>query len=579
METNTIKTKLKDKLKDKFNSSVIEYLGTLRAYPVSIGSVFIAAIIWTFIYDNGFETDMLLNLARFTCFLGIFAAGSLFTEELLKAEFIKDKFPSAGEQNKLMYILFGIFAVIAAAIVYVLSHDESLFNMTQDDFDMVRTLILRFLVCYIIVLIVMSIYMMYKRQQVPFEKYCIDSLGTFVKSSVVYLLFAIGIAVIIGISDILLFDSDSLDLLVRLEIFLAGGIYVPAVVIVFSQSREEIGRFARVVSEFVLLPILLASFVIIYLYILKLIVTMDIPSNEVFPILSWLFMCGLPIWTMAGNFTEQVLGKIAKVLPYVFIPFIILQMLCLGVRLFDYGLTITRYLGIVLIILEIIYIAIYSYKQQSFVEYIIPIALVFLILCLLIPGINVYSVVTRFQSQRLEKILEKGENNLTIDEKRQARESFITIDDCDYEGYTYIKSHFTEDQTDIIKSWSYLDGEHQDFVWRYHSSYQEMEELNIQGMNHITRISASHDSNSDEPCDAANTPIRKYSFTKSETLYTFDCTPIMEEMLNQEDEYEFLKNHNMFKIGGGKYLYITHISFSERKGEYKDIKINGYLIE
>lgn len=579
METNTIKLKLKDRLKDKFNSSVLEYVDTLRSYPISIGSVFIAAIIWTFIYDSTYENDIFLNLARFTCFLGIFAAGSLFTEELLKAQFIKEKCQSVDEQNRLMYVLLGVFAVIDALMVYILSNDASMFNLTQEEFDTVRTLLLRFLLCYIIVLIVIAIYMMYKRQQVPFEKYCIDVLGTFAKSSLVYLLFAIGIAVIIGISNTLLFDSDNFNLLIRLEIFLAGGIYVPAVVIVFSQSREEIGRFARGVSEFVLLPILLASFVIIYLYILKLIITIDIPSNEVFPILSWLFMCGLPIWTMAGNFTEHIMGKIARVLPYAFIPFIILQMFCLGVRLQAYGLTKTRYLGIVLIILEIIYIALYSYKQQSIVEYIIPIALVFLIFCWLIPGTNVYSVVTRFQSQRLEKILAKGENNLTIDEKRQARESFLTIRDCDCEGDTYIESHFTEEQADIFTSWSYLDGEHQDFVWHYHSSYQDMEELNIQGMRRIIKISAGHDSNSDNPCDATRTPIRKYSFGNSETIYTFDCTPIMEDMLNQEYENDYLKDNNMFKIGGGKYLYITHINFSERRGEYKDISISGYLIE
>ena len=81
------------------------------------------------------------------------------------------------------------------------------------------------------------------------------------------------------------------------------------------------------------------------MYIIKIIVFKDMPSNQIFRILAALFILGCPIWTMVCNFKEDtIIDKINKLLPKLFIPFIILQIYSIGVRILENGITENRYL-------------------------------------------------------------------------------------------------------------------------------------------------------------------------------------------------------------------------------------------
>lgn len=53
------------------------------------------------------------------------------------------------------------------------------------------------------------------------------------------------------------------------------------------------------------MPCVMIAMAIIYIYIIKIFVTWEIPSNEIFNICSVLFAIGAPIWTMAYAFTKD----------------------------------------------------------------------------------------------------------------------------------------------------------------------------------------------------------------------------------------------------------------------------------
>jgi hypothetical protein len=63
------------------------------------------------------------------------------------------------------------------------------------------------------------------------------------------------------------------------EIFLAGGIYVPAMLLVMSGKKGGVGKFAKACVLYVLEPMLILAMAIIYVYIVKIFVTNDIPST------------------------------------------------------------------------------------------------------------------------------------------------------------------------------------------------------------------------------------------------------------------------------------------------------------
>ena len=567
--------KAKKKWKDRMKENVHNFLLIIREYPITIISIFIATILGTIIFDAEFSDTVMKNLSRVIVFILIFSLGSLLTEELFR----RDKLSSKNLGKTLYWLCKGSMLVVSAALsilfVYVFTAEDYVFGIGKEEADHILTAFARILTCYCVILFVMSMYLMYKRLKESFERYCIDVFSTLIKTSVVYGLFALGIAAIIAIFNVLILDTANWSLLEKLEIFLAGGIYVPAIIIVISKKRQEIGKFAKIVVEYVLLPLLMAAFVIIYLYLLKLLLTQEMPSNEVFPILSWLFMCGLPIWTMARHFEQQVLGKIAKFLPFAYIPFVFLQGVCLGIRVVDYGLTVTRCCGLILILLECIYIGIYCYKCGKLIHYIVPVSLVILVLAVVIPGTNVFSIVTNTQGKRMEEILAKG-GELTPADKKQISSIYRELDwNCSIEGEAFLESRFTQEERDKMYDW-YYDYDEYDNVnqWKYKSSYARLQSLDISDYKSMVSVSSKY--YYEDNFDTTRFEIILDYENTAEVIY-IDVTEVVEYLLEYEDAC--LEQKTMYDVGDGKYLYLTHISGNIKDDEYKDISIEGYLFE
>ena len=72
-----------------------------------------------------------------------------------------------------------------------------------------------------------------------FEKYCLSVFGSVMRTSIVYGMFALGLAVIIWIFNILIFDTD--DFILRIEALLACGLYIPGLI---DFGRSDLSGFA-----------------------------------------------------------------------------------------------------------------------------------------------------------------------------------------------------------------------------------------------------------------------------------------------------------------------------------------------
>lgn len=564
----------KERMKDGF----FNFIEIFKEYPITIACIIIATLLAAIIYDMDSENAAYENIIKIIIFLSIFAAGSLFTEEIFRHRYLSISRLGVSEHWCIKGAVLAVFAGITRFFQYSIIHaDELIFGMTTEaQVDRFMEYLERYFVCYIAILVIMAMYLMYRRLDTSFERYCIDVFSTLIKTTVVYALFALGIAAIIEIFNILIIDTYEFDVIARLEIFLAGGIYGPAIIMVISRKREEIGKFAKVVVEYVLLPILMAAFVIIYLYLLKLLISLDMPNNEVFSILAWLFAAGLPIWTMASYFDHQVLGKIARFLPFVFIPFVILQIVCLGMRVGDYGITQSRYMGIVLIILEIIYIGIYAYKLGKFANYIIPITLVILLFVLVVPGTNLFAAVTNSQAKRMEVYLEKGIENLTFEEKKNLQSMYREIHwDGGIEGDDYLEAKFTEDERNMIDDWNfyYMNEEGEQEVWTYYSDYDNLYALDIDGYTKMEKV--SDNIYSDDEVDPTHFPLRVGDYY-DENIITVNISEIIYDVIKYDEH--FLDDKNMYDVGDGKYLYVTTISFEiNEKEEYQYFNLEGYI--
>jgi hypothetical protein len=206
----------------------------------------------------------------------------------------------------------------------------------------------------------------------------------------------------------------------------------------------------------VLPAILGVACIIVYIYIIKIIVIRSFPSNEAFSIMTSIFATGLFIWTSAQGCTEDTIAKFLKLFPFVFAPFIVVQIICLSMRIGQYGVTGSRYLGILLIIFEIIYVGIYALQMKrgrGIQGCLFPMLLAVALVYFLIPGINVYASVTRSQKAIVDKYLSEvaagKESDISAARARSAMRAIR--DEGSLEGMSCAKSLEAQYSQEMVK--------------------------------------------------------------------------------------------------------------------------------
>lgn len=271
---------------------------------------------------------------------------------------------------------------------------------------------------------ILGVYKNFKKAEKNFEEYSIQVVVSMFKTSIIYGLLAIGLLLISLAFIVLLLPKKDYDLIFRIEMLLYGMFYVPRLLYAFCDNEIEIGKFSKVVIKYVLGSLVMAAFLIIYAYIIKIAILRDMPKNVVFRIIAGLFVLGLPIWTMIQSFKDKDLyGKVCDYLPIFFMPFIFLQIYCIGVRISAYGITPSRYMCIVLIILEVCYFLIYVLKRNK-IEYTMLVVFALICICTVFPKINVISASRNSQEKILMMIKNPNASDKEISKAIGAYEYF-----------------------------------------------------------------------------------------------------------------------------------------------------------
>ncbi len=374
------------------------------------------------------------------------------------------------------------FAVFSLAISFAYSymngfmHNEA--TVQGGKWFYQYTYLSRLFVVYICFSVLGSVFLMYKSSGLFFEKYTVRAFLGVMKASLLYGVVALGVLSILYVFDALIHD---IDVVLLIEMIVAGAVGFPAFLMGLSRVDGEITRFSRALMGYVLPGILAVSCLIVYFYIFKIIIIRSFPSNEAFTIMTSIFMTGLFIWTAAQGCTEGTLQRLLKLFPFVFAPFIIVQIITLAMRIGQYGITTERYFGIMLIALEIVYVGCYAFlsaKGEGIRGILFLLFFAVVLIFYLVPGINVYSVVVRSQRAVVEKYLDdmtEGGDSLDISLAR-ARSALRAIrDEGSIEGLDYadtLKDRYSEELVSSLENRSgvtYDDGQESLYVSAYNS--------------------------------------------------------------------------------------------------------------
>jgi len=556
------------RLMDAITALVRKMKEVFRDYPVTLLSVIIAALSSAILIDCS-SNDVCEYLIKICVFFAITALQCVAVEEIF-----------AGKRALRIVATVGA-ALMAGVCTYIFTSDATI--LFSKDAEAVREYLARFMGAYGITMVALSVIHMYKRLEEDFEEFCTKAFWELAKATVIYGLFAIGLAIIIAIFNALIYDMDML--IPRVEIFLAGGIYVPMCLRAVSGKNETPGRFAKVCVLYVLQPMLLVAFAIIYLYFGKVILTKSFPNNQVFAILTFLFAVGLPIWTMVRSIvgSQGIRGKVAGNIPFLFIPFIFLQAWCISLRISEYGFTVSRYMGIALILFEGIYFVLYILRcigKKGAISYTLYVIAVIAILGLIIPGCNYEDVIIRSQMKRIDKVL--AMENPTEKEKKNAISALKAIRHIGYKGLQVATAKTKQNQSSFLNGSEYGDYEPIVRSYVYTRNDENRGVVPVAGYSSLYMIRSVS-------CKEYETNVAKLEmegeYKNSDYQGTVDLSELINELMEESKERRnhdvSLEGRNCWKVDEKSDLWITSLDLTYETDTKTPISITfrGYILE
>ena len=547
------------KVSNYINQNMAKFKQIYIRYAASIFCALIVAIVM--IIDGqwkGFNPEKII----FVC--SVWIAGNILVESLWK------KTAEETRKNKKKWLSgYGVTCLIA--IVFQIAADKFAAGNVEKR-DVTNLIFENILYFYIACTVLLAVYVLIRQQRLDMP-HCIGRiLFALLRAVGVYLVLNIAVILILEIIDALLVDIDTFRVELNIQLLLSALAYFPTCLLAVSDTSEDNAAFTKKFVSYVLLPCVWIAMFVIYLYVVKIFVKQEVPSNEIFSICASLFAIGMPIWMMASGFVEEKTSRYAKLISitkYIYAPFILLEIYSMSVRVKAYGLTEQRYAAIMFILLQIIYIL-----WNRHYENLILVFVGCLFIGLLLPFGNASYLSYQSQKNRFVK-------NQTSD-KEVAAEAYDYLRENAY-GRRYIKTNLTETEQYELHSMMYGGDTHVSKQWAsvyFYADPIEEKGIIIDGYAKIYTMTAHWNEES---------TIENYenkTITVGDSEYkNVDFTSCISYYKNLEDKRENQKINEKdivyeIQVSDTEKLIITYISFEidEKQDKINRMFMKGYML-
>ena len=543
---------------------------------------------------TSYVTDFLFKDWALAAFLALFILAAMFVESLFPYE--------KKQRNVSIARIFGFVIGAAPAAVLVwglrLKESEQFFHLSG---DIIAGWCERFVVGYVVLLMTAIVYVCHRKSDVGFIEYILHVLVNFAITTVIYLVLLFGVILIIWIVDSLFLSGYS-SLYVHGVILVTGVYYAPACIMALNDLSNEINdRISIIMIKYVLSVMTICALAIVYIYLLKILIMREIPSNEIFRIVTGLFCIGMPIWILDYFYRDDTKFMLfLQKLPYGLIPLIPVQTYAIGVRIYHNGMTPGRYIGVCMIIFEVIMLFVWhSWKEK--LERVLLILGAGIIIAIFIPGLNMFSVSNRWQRAFLEtyynKVLSQGELTQEEYERLEGAYKYLRWEPQMKE----LVEQFDIYDTNFVRLLlaSGVEGEIQTQT-RYHNIHccQMVGKLDINGYSEFTML--NQDEAYDErgegklPVDFSAFRFYKRGSEEQEKIVV-DLSEFADRCIEYENEHpdagqtefsEVMRPYTEIVIDSDTVLYLNHFQINYRDGiengeEYFEVtsaNISGMLL-
>ncbi|MGO1581116.1 MAG: DUF4153 domain-containing protein [Peptoniphilaceae bacterium] len=175
-----------------------------------------------------------------------------------------------------------------------------------------------------------------------------------------------------------------------------------------SLVNYKISKVIKVLINYIIIPIFTIYAIILYLYFAKIILIKSIPEGIISNLVLWFCLLSIFLLFITTVIKDIEISKIFnKIFPIILLPLLIMLFYAIGIRIYEYGFTESRYYvlmgGIFSFISMLYYI---FYKDSSNITIIILFSIIILISS--VGPLNAYNISATSQNKKFESILLKN---------------------------------------------------------------------------------------------------------------------------------------------------------------------------
>ncbi|MCM1251720.1 MAG: DUF4153 domain-containing protein [Clostridium sp.] len=511
-------------------------------------------------------------------------------------------------ENKVKSICGYIIAVLLSetAIVCV-KMDEKIEQATGLSDRLISEYFVLFAGGICLILLIAVVYKSFQKSNLSFAEYGIKVFYNVAKAMFIWFVLSFGSLFIYMIIEELFVEHYSIfEALFFAEEILVMGIYLAPKMILALRDMdmdEEPDKVIHTIVKYILPIFTICAMAIVYLYMLKILFLWEMPSNEVFTIISALFGIWLPVWIMTQYYTDNTkYMKIISIQPYLFIPLILLQGYSMGIRIYEYGMTPGRYMGVMLIIFEIGTIIIRRIWKEQY-EKLLPFLGVLIVIAVFVPGVNMNRVSDVWQLSLLKKYYQAVENGEMISEHEYWR---LTG------AYHYLK-----DRPEMQKAVETYDIFEESFAAKldaqkieeadltditeyetYHiHCCQMVGDIELDGYSEMSMLN-QNDCYDNVGADGTNVDFSAFQFVRRETgeMITIDISEFAKKCMEyieaspdatKEQDSAAMREYNRIEVDKDTVFYVNHFEVKYNDGikgaepyfEWRSVNISGMLLQ
>ncbi len=490
------------------------YLNFFKNYLIS--NIFI--IISTILAIIFLDTETGLDLFKYEMFFVI----NTFTIE----NFFKTK-----KSRIIGYIIAFIIAIILGY----------LFNNYEESFE-------NFFIFYVISMSSINLYYIIKKSSLELNNYLHNLFSNLVTTTIINIVLNIGIFAVLSVITVLLIPDYDFDLFLRAEVAILGFYTIPAYLYAFINKETKVTELANVLLKYVIIPLTYIAVLVVYLYIFKIIITNNMPSNSVFGIILALFIECIPIFILfkSLDFKHKFLIFIDNNITFIFLPLYVLQAYAMIIRVMTYGLTKDRYLGLMILFVEAFILFLMKFKKRKYLINIFYVFIACSLITFIIPGINYEDASIYYQKNVVESILkDKKISQLNGEEKAKL-----------VGAYNYLKSENALEKLKIKIDEHEILEENYDYFYKEYNANEDV--IDVSKYKQLQQVSYD---------GTITNGIVKLD------IYQIDLSEIINKVINDEELKELI-----IKLDENHDLYVTTMVISGKNKIADHYSIVGYSL-